>query len=116
MKKVGLITYYGNNYGGCLQAYAIQHIIMSLGYTAYILQVNIPLKGGRNNTIKAIIRVLKNPIAFIKRRKYIKEYSKNEVLRNKAFNKFRREFLIFDKSFVLRENTLKVMFQLYGQG
>ena len=108
MKKVGLITYYGNNYGGCLQAYAIQHIIMSLGYTANILQVNIPLKGGRNNTIKAIIRVLKNPIAFIKRRKYIKEYSKNEVIRNEAFNKFRREFLIFDKSFVLRENSLEV--------
>ena len=26
-KKVGLITYYGNNYGGCLQAYAIQQVL-----------------------------------------------------------------------------------------
>lgn len=31
-KKVGLITFYGNNYGGCLQAYAIQKTIQDIGY------------------------------------------------------------------------------------
>ena len=43
-KKVGLITFYGNNYGGCLQAYAIQKTIQDIGYEPRILQVCIPLK------------------------------------------------------------------------
>ena len=105
-KKVGLITYYGNNYGGCLQAYAIQQVLNHIGYNPYIIQVSIPLSSSKYNKFEAIFRVLRNPIAFLKRKKYIKENSRQELLRSAAFDKFRQEFLTFDKSFTLKADSL----------
>ena len=105
-KKVGLITYYGNNYGGCLQAYAIQQVLNQIGYNPYIIQVSIPHSSSKYNKFEAIFRVLRNPIAFLKRKKYIKEDSRQEPLRSAAFDKFRQEFLTFDKSFTLKEDSL----------
>lgn len=105
-KDVGLITYYGNNYGGCLQAYALQQTIKNLGYAPRIIQVYIPLKGGGYNKLSALWRVLKNPIAFLKRRKYIREDSRQEVIRCKAFDRYRDDFLEFDKTFTLSEDAL----------
>ena len=37
MKKVGLITYYGENYGGMLQAYALQQYVKNIGYDCKII-------------------------------------------------------------------------------
>lgn len=105
-KKVALITYYGNNYGGCLQAYAIQQTIKNLGYNPQILQVYTPLIGKDFNKCVAIRRILKDPIAFLRRRKYIKEHSRNEVIRSQAFDRYRSEFLTFDKSFTLSADNL----------
>lgn len=105
-KKVGLITYYGNNYGGCLQAYAIQQTIKNLGYNPQILQVYTPLIGKDFNKWIAIRRILKDPLAFLRRRKYIKEYSRNEIIRSQAFDRYRSEFLTFDKSFTLSVDNL----------
>lgn len=105
-KKVGLITYYGNNYGGCLQAYAMQQTIKDLGYDPRILQVYTPLRGSDFSKWVAIRRVLKNPIAFLRRRKYIKEDTRNEAYRSKAFDFYRSKFLTFDKSFVLSVDNL----------
>lgn len=100
-KKVGLITYYGNNYGGCLQAYALQQVVKDLGYDPSILQVDTPLIGERYNRWTAISRVLKAPLAFLARRKYIKADAKNNINRVQAFDRYRNEYLKFDKSFIL---------------
>ena len=104
--KIGLITYYGNNYGGCLQAYAIQQTIKNIGYNPQILQVNTQMTGAGFSKWLAIRRVLRNPIDFLRRRKYIKENSRNEIIRSKAFDHYRSEFLIFDKSFTLSVDNL----------
>ena len=85
-KKVGLITFYGNNYGGCLQAYAIQKTIQDIGYEPRILQVCIPLNRSIFDKWMALCRVFMNPIAFFRRRKYIKEYCHNEIFRSQAFD------------------------------
>lgn len=106
-KKVGLITYYGNNYGGCLQAYAIQKTIQDIGFESRIIQVYIPLVGEKAQKWVAVRRILKNPIAFLYRRKYIKEDSKNNAYRSRAFDRYRSEFLIFDTSFTLSANSQK---------
>lgn len=53
-KKVGLVTYYGNNYGGCLQAYAIQTTIKGLGFDPRIIQVDTPLKDATINNVGLI--------------------------------------------------------------
>ena len=106
--KVGIITYYGNNYGGCLQAYAMQKTIQSIGYDANILQVNIQLKSYKTNIFSKVLRLLKNPMAYLKRKRYIKNYIKNCSLRSKAFDKFRTEFLVFDKTFMLSKESQSV--------
>lgn len=100
-KKVGLVTYYGDNYGGCLQAYAMQQTVKSIGFEPKILQVCIPLKGSASCRWKAVCRVLRNPVSFLQRRKYIMADTKNNILRSQAFERFRSEFLTFDTSFTL---------------
>ena len=40
-QSVGLVTYYQNNLGGCLQAYALQQSIKKLGYNCDIIRYNI---------------------------------------------------------------------------
>lgn len=104
-KEIGLITYYGDNYGGCLQAYALQQTIESLGFTPYILKVKPTVKGSGCNRLSAIMRVLRNPIAYLKRRPYMQDASHNEVYRSLAFEKYRKEFLTFDETFILTEDT-----------
>lgn len=101
--KVCLITYYGDNYGGCIQAYALQTIIQSMGYEVHIPMIHIC--GENNKRIYKILNILKNPVAYLKRRKYIKQHIGNDKLRSKAFTLFRDEFLNIDKSFVLGTNS-----------
>lgn len=105
-KKVGLVTYYGDNYGGCLQAYAIQQTVKSLGFEPNILQVNIPLKTTDHNRWISVLRVLRNPVSFLLRRKFIIANTKNNVIRSHAFDRFRSEFLTFDSSFTLSRESL----------
>lgn len=100
-KKIGLVTYYGNNYGGCLQAYALQETIRNLGYIPQIVQVITPMVGQKKTILSAIWRVLSNPVAYILRRPYIQQHTTNDIRRNEAFDKYRNKYLCFDKSFVL---------------
>lgn len=100
-KKVGLVTYYGDNYGGCLQAYALQQTIKALGYDPKILQVSVSLKGAASSRLASVLRLLRNPVAFLRRRKYIIANTKNSVIRSQAFERFRSEFLSFDRSSML---------------
>lgn len=113
---VCLITYYGDNYGGCLQAYAIQTIIQSLGYTVHIPLIYSPFKN-RNLKIHKLLNILKNPIGYLQRRKYITQHVQNDKLRQRAFNIFRNEFLNIDKSYVLDSNSQNSSdFQIYVCG
>lgn len=105
-KKVGIVTFYGNNYGGCLQAYAILQTVLSLGFDAKILQVNIPLKASVTNIKGRWLNVIKHPIEFLKRRKYISSLVQNDSIRARAFDRYRDEFLQFDESFTLSENSV----------
>lgn len=106
--KVGLITYYGNNYGGCLQAYAIQETLRNLGKSPYILQVYTPLKHLKSTRWNKLFKIVINPIAFFKRRKYITKHIQNDKLRSEAFNRYRKEYLIFDKTFTLTTDNLNI--------
>lgn len=46
-KKIGIVThYYGSvNYGGCLQAYALTHVLREMGYDASQISYNFRTKG-----------------------------------------------------------------------
>lgn len=110
-KKIGLVTYYGDNYGACLQAYALQSSINSLGYICSIVEYNnILSQVEKENVVSKIIRVLKDgnirhAISRYKTSKYITEANQH---RHVLCEKFRQVNLniahnkcVSDKDFYL---------------
>lgn len=76
--KIGIITHWMavDNYGGILQAYALQQYLRDLGHDAFIIRFYVPKK---QNTISYIKNKLINLISYLntntkrgKQRKYIK--------------------------------------------
>ena len=65
MKKVGLLTCFLDNYGACLQAYALQNKIKSLGYKCtivpYIARCGY-YKMSLKNKIKNKLKMIKSKI------------------------------------------------------
>lgn len=81
MKKIGILTHYHNslNYGGVLQAYALQRVCQSLDYTSEVKQVDfdyldkaLVLEPNRNkgnyfklkNKMKVFYSILQNKIIY----------------------------------------------------
>lgn len=99
MNKVGLVTYYGDNYGACLQAYALQTSIKNLGYECAVIEYNITYdnRSNKKSFVKKLIDVLKtgNPINRYKTRQFV---LKSNVERHKDFESFRKENLIFSNN------------------
>lgn len=92
MKKVGLITCYADNYGACLQAYALQQMIIEMEYKAEIIKYS-PISSMKEHRglIKLIVPIL-NILRSIKNRKSIDRYQ-GEMRKN--FRKFKKECLTF---------------------
>jgi len=96
MHKVGIITYYGDNYGGCLQAYAMQTLVQQFGCVPHLIRNNHFQKSNTfNNKIKHIFEVLLHPVDFICRQKYVNILRKGEVIRCAKFDSFRKKKMIF---------------------
>lgn len=98
MRKIGLITCYADNYGACLQAYALQQAIIKTGNECEIIKYT-PIKSLKEHDrvykfVIPIIRLLK----VIKNRKSIYIYQR--IMRRK-FLQFKKDYLIFGmKSYV----------------
>lgn len=90
MINIGLMTCYVNNYGACLQAYALQKAINKLGYNCEIIRYTpVPNVKLPTNTQKAI-QLLKNIKRCLKNPDYI--YT---IERNRKFKSFREQYLKF---------------------
>lgn len=91
-KKIGLVTYYGDNYGACLQAYALQSSINNLGYICSIVEYKAIFSKCKNkNIISKFIKILKDNdvkhiISRYKTSKYITEANQS---RHALCEKFR---------------------------
>ena len=75
-EKIGLVTYYGDNYGACLQAYALQCSVRKLGYVCEIIEYKNIFKPTSNKRfVKKLVSYLKSRdmIDRYKTRKYILE-------------------------------------------
>ena len=92
MKKVGLITYYGENYGGMLQAYALQQYVKNSGYDCKIISnefLYIQTKQQRNKHLIGNVKaLLKNPFDYMKRRNAIRSYSNENAMKSARFQEF----------------------------
>lgn len=107
MEKVGIITMYhgSNNYGGVLQAYALQKAIEKLGYDCE--QISFARKSNKNffNKFKsrcdvnniffalnwAVNRANKVAISKIAKAIYQNEYNTDIKIRIERFNKYRKD-------------------------
>ena len=90
MKKIGLLTYYGDNYGACLQAFALQTVIKRMNYDVEIIEYRVS-----SAKVKLIDRLLnlRNPVKIIKGRIANRKNRLNYAKRHDCFEKFRNEYL-----------------------
>ena len=97
MKKVGLITYYGDNYGGVLQAYALQQLVMANGYDCELISNEFLYHRSRSKKRKArlenLTAVIKNPAAYLAKRRTYQQYAAQRTLKAKNFAAFRENNL-----------------------
>lgn len=93
MKKICLVTYYGNNYGGCLQAYAMQCYLKKMGYEVEILSYENHLSIPKYKIIWNKIKSASHVRRYLKRRKIIHNNYENEKIRSKEFENFRKKYL-----------------------
>ena len=101
MKKVGIVTYYGENYGGMLQAYALQRKVNEIGYECKIISNDFLYKNGLSKTqriVRALKLLVKNPINYLNRRKAMRLFSEEKNVRSLRFQGFAEKYLVIDKT------------------
>lgn len=103
MKKVGICTLYYNNinYGGNLQAYALQKVVSSLGYEAELICYS---SVNRSHLVlsslkRSLLSISLLPIKLYKRNSMLKNFRKgiphSRVFYPKSINKANKEYDIF---------------------
>lgn len=101
--KIGQITMYGDNYGACLQAYALQKVIEGKGHNIQLISYHQCCKNEKT-TLSVINKIqslgLLGLIKYIRERKYIK-------LRKNAYKDFRKTYLNFSNNEYYRDDDLK---------
>ncbi len=106
MKRVGLITYYGENYGGMLQAYALQRQICELGMECELISddfLHVPKRRRRiAQKVKNLCALLKNPRQYLVRRKAVRSGQGGNALRSAKFRDFLEKHLnIYQTGYVI---------------
>ena len=111
MKKVGILTFHSaNNYGGCLQAYALQTALCGLGAQAEIIQFQgekLSLQPIANRSLKARVMdfIIKTGSMMVK------------VASAPGFNRFRKQYYHYSQP-IKREtiNQLNDQYDLFLSG
>lgn len=101
--KIGQVTMYGDNYGACLQAYALQKVLQENGHEIKLINYHQVVRE-KNDLFSKLRKAndlgLKKTLKYIRERKYIE-------LRKKAYKKFRDNYLAFDEKEYYRGDDLK---------
>lgn len=116
MGKIALITYDGNNYGGCLQAYALQQTILRAGHDVQIIRKQLPWKPQQSQANK-IWGGIKAPLNYLRRRTVIRRHgSFDSRFRAPAFEEFRQRCLVYEDRYVLtHENCYEFAWEEYDR-
>lgn len=96
--NVILATCFLDNYGACLQAFALQSLIESLGHKCEIL--NYVGTDGYKNKANLKSRVYNNPVCKFLYAVVNRDYRGLTYLRGKKFDSFRKQYLKFTKETV----------------
>lgn len=111
-KKIGLMTCFLNNYGACLQAYALQTVIESFGFQCEIIRFTEP--NGYSKTkplVRTITQKIKNNKLYYCLRfaidPHFAKHNKLNGYRVIAFRRFRSKFLHLTKEDYTSYESLK---------
>lgn len=95
-QKVGLVTYYQNNLGGCLQAYALQQTIIKQGYSCKIIRYNIAADQ-KSTPLSKKLRHLLHLRQTMQNRQFCRILASfNQSA--EAFDRFRENHLVFSEN------------------
>lgn len=101
MKRVGLITYYGNNYGAILQAYALQQAVIGIGYECELISNDFLYQSSKASESKhkwdSISALIKNPVGYLLRRKVYRKYA-NQIANKSSFDEFKKRYLFIKET------------------
>lgn len=101
MLKVGLMTCYMDNFGACLQAYALQTVVTNLGCDCEIIKYT-PIKSLKEyGVLLSSVRWVRKRIKAINNMAY-----RYENYRHPKFKAFRKKYLKFSKKNFLTEISL----------
>lgn len=104
--KIGLITYYGDNCGACLQAHALQQVINQLGHECDIINYN-GIKDFPKPPMMTRIKNIKG-VSDLFNKIYLKISGKENTVDNEIYEKFRAERIKFSAKYYDSFNELKL--------
>lgn len=90
MKKAGIITYFGENYGACLQAYAVQETIKQLGFETEIIDY---LPQYEISRWRKYLSKIKSYLVTPDKYRISTRYKEQLALRSKKFEEFVSRYL-----------------------
>ena len=94
MKKVGLITYYGDNYGGVLQAYALQRTVEEQDFACELISNEFLGKKSRVQKLKSkvskLLSAVRNPSDYRAKREVYHQYASERKIKAAKFEAFRK--------------------------
>lgn len=97
MKKVGLITYYGDNYGGVLQAYALQRRVKTYGYDCELISNAFMSRRRGRRRVKRLLEnlgsAIKAPADYWNKRNTYRRYAAQNAKKAERFKAFREDNL-----------------------
>lgn len=109
MKKIATITMFGDNYGACLQAFALQHVLEERNQYSRIIKYNsfdYTNKKAQTKLQKVKKYGLKKVILYLVEKKYSK-------MVKDAFQSFRENYLKFDTKEYCRGKDLSELNERY---
>ena len=97
MKKVGLITYYGDNYGGVLQAYALQRLVKEQHFECELISNEFLGRKSRvqklKNKMSNLLSAVKHPTDYRAKREVYHQYASDRKIKAAKFEAFRKAHL-----------------------
>lgn len=102
MKNIGLITYYGENYGGMLQAYALQRVVNNHNYNCKIISndfLYMPNSKTRFSMYaKKMLYVITHLPSYLKRRRQVRKFLAENKQKSAKFQDFLEKYIKIDKT------------------
>lgn len=105
-KKAGIVTYFGENYGACLQAYAVQETVKKLGYETEIINYLPVEQVSKHDFFLKRVKYLTHLKRYISLKIANQKYANLRRRRTEKFNMFIKDYLNITRKRYVDESEL----------